>query len=102
MPVLAFDFSIHMGERHKDLCEFKANLVYIVPGQPGVCRQTLSQKTTVQQQKGQVEGCLQQQKTFGLMRLVQGKTGSKWKIGAAQRQGKGHMASGLRSAMSRH
>ena len=100
--MLAFDFSIHMGERHKDLYEVKANLVYIVPGKPGLGRQTLSQKNTEQQQKGQVEGCLQQQKTFGLMRLVQGKAQSKWKIGAAQRQGMGHMASGLRYALSRH
>jgi hypothetical protein len=51
MTVFAFNSSIHIRERHKDLFEFKANLAYIVPGQPGLCRETLSQKTNHHQQK---------------------------------------------------
>jgi len=29
-----------------DLCEFEESLDYIVAGQPGLCRETLSQKTS--------------------------------------------------------
>ena len=32
------------SQRQVDFCEFKANLVYKVPGQPGLHRETLSKK----------------------------------------------------------
>jgi hypothetical protein len=31
-------------QKRADLCEFKASLVYIVPGQPGLYRETLSKE----------------------------------------------------------
>ena len=51
MKVLAFYSNFHMGGSHKDLCEFKANLIFIFPGQAGLCRDTITQtnKQTTQQ-----------------------------------------------------
>ena len=40
-----FLIPVLMRQRHADLCEFEARLVYRVPGQPKVQREILSQKT---------------------------------------------------------
>ena len=58
-------------------------------------RPYLKKKIYNQKQKGKIEGCLQNQNKHGLKRLVQGKVQNIWKIGDEQRQGWGHMASGL-------
>jgi hypothetical protein len=65
VPVLAFDFSIHMGKRHKDLCGVKAKLDYIVPGQPVLCRQTLSQKTTNNSKKIKLKVAYNSRRSLG-------------------------------------
>ena len=41
----SFNPSIQEAERQADVCEFEASLVYLIPGQPGIHRETLFHKT---------------------------------------------------------
>jgi hypothetical protein len=43
MPLIPALESQHLGGRGRQISEFKASLIYRVPGQPGLHRETLSQ-----------------------------------------------------------
>jgi hypothetical protein len=52
LGVVAYTFNPSIWETEANgLGEFEASLVYIVPGQPGLCRETLSQKRKQQKTK---------------------------------------------------